>query len=178
MMWEDQGLPAGGHFVRLVYNEPSQCLVTAFQQKLDENRWTEELYYRHRSSLQYVQVPGSSDQIHYGHVVTAAGAPLIFFNVTRWDAGGGDWESLSSFNLVSAELRAEVTAASFREPEFERVWISSVLSVRDDASSISCTVAFEEARARGNTKVHYWLCDMRLDNFAVTRIALLPNSFV
>jgi len=176
-MW-GQGLPAKGNFVRLVYNEQSQCLVAAFQQKLDENRWTQELYYRHRSSLQYVQVPGSSDQVHYDHVVTAAGAPLIFFNVTRWDARGGDWESLSSFNLVSGELRAEVIAASFHEPEFEKVWISSLLSVRDDASSIFCTVAFEEAFPSGDTKVQYWLCEVRLDNFAVTRIAPLPNSFV
>ena len=176
-MW-GHGLPAKGNFRGLLYNESSQCLITSFQQRLDDERWSEDLYYRHRSSTEYLQVPGSGGEIHYHHVVSSANMPVIFFNVTRWDERGGYWVSLSSFNLTTSELRTEVTEASFREQEFERVWISSLISARDDASSVFCTVAFEQRLTSGDSNGHYWVCEVRLVDFALTKIALLPNVFV
>jgi hypothetical protein len=128
-MW-GHGLPAKGNFIGLLYNEPSQCLIATFQQKLDDERWSEDLYYRHRSSTEYCQVPGSGAKIHYSHVVSSANMPMIFFNVTRWGERGGDWVSLSSFNLMSSELRTQVTEANFREPEFESVGIASLISAQ------------------------------------------------
>jgi hypothetical protein len=78
-MW-GHGLPAKGSFLGLLYNESSQCLIASFQQRLDDKRWSEDLYYRHRSSAEYLQVPGSGDGIHYGHVVSSANIPMIFFS--------------------------------------------------------------------------------------------------
>jgi hypothetical protein len=171
------GLPANRIFRGLLYNEPSQCLIAAFQQRLDDERWSEDLYYRHKSSAEYRQIPGSSEAIHYSDVVSPANMPLVLFNVTRWNERGGDWVSLSSFNLRTSELRTEVTEASFREPELERVWVSSLISVRDDASAVFCTVAFQQRSIPRGSKVHYWLCEMRLDDLSLTRIASLPDTF-
>ena len=175
-MWE-HGLPAKGNFVGQLYNEPSQCLVASFQEKFDDQQWSEDLYYRHRTSTQYRQVPGSGAGIHYAHVVSSAKLPIILFNVTRWSEHGGDWESLSSFNLTTLELRTEVTRASFCEPEFEGVWVSSLISAREDASSVFCTVAFEKRLISGDLKVDYWLCELRLADFALTKITSLGNIF-
>jgi hypothetical protein len=98
--------------------------------------------------------------------------------VTRWSEQRGDWVSLSSFNLATSELRTQVSAANFHEQEFERIWVSSLISARDDASSVFCTVAFEERLISDAAKVHYWLCEVRLADFALIRIALLPKVFV
>jgi hypothetical protein len=169
------GLPAKGQFCRLLYNEPAQSLVAAFQQKIDDERWSEDLYYRHKSSADYIRISGSDEQIHYSDVISCASVPKIFFNVTRWNDRGGDWESLASFDLATGELRTEATAASFRE---QRVWVSSLISAKDDASSVFCTIGFEQRLGGGALNVHYWLCELRLVDFALTKIAALPNAFV
>jgi hypothetical protein len=171
------GLPDKGHFRKLLYNEPSECLIAAFQLKLDEQHWSEDLYYRKKSSSEYVQIAGSSEAIHYYPIVSCARAPLIFFDVTKWNEIGGDWESISSFNLDTSELQTVVTKTDIHQPEFERVWVSSLISARDDASSVFCSVAFEKAIANGS-KVSYWLCELRFADFALTRIAELPSTFV
>ena len=171
------GLPDKGHFLQLLYNEHSGCLVAAFQLKLDQKRWTEDLYYRKTSESEYVQVPGSNETLHYNSVVSCAATPLIFFNVTKWNEMGGDPESISSFNLTTAESRTVVATANIQNPEFERVWVSSIISAKDDASSVFCTVAFEKSATNGS-HVSYWLCELRFDDFALMRIAELPGTFV
>ena len=175
-MW-GHGLPAKGSFRSLLYNEPSQCLVAAFRHRFDAIQWSEDLYYRHRSSAEYLQIPGSNDQIHYNDVVSSANEPTIFFNVTRWNEIGGDWVSISSFNLTTSELRTELTEANLRDSESERVWVSSLISASDDASRVFCTVGFEKRIASDTSMVHYWLCEIRLTDFALTRLSLLPNTF-
>ena len=134
------GLPAKGRFGGLLYNEPSQCLVAAFQQRIDAVQWSEDLYYRHRSSAEYRRIPGSDNQIRYSDAVSSANVPKVFFNVMRWNEIGGDWASISSFNLTTSELRTELTEANLHAPESKSVWVSSLISVRDDASSLFCTV--------------------------------------
>jgi hypothetical protein len=172
-----QGLPAKGSFCHLLYNEPSQCLVAAFQQRIDDVRWSEDLYYRHRSSAEYLQIPGSNDHIHYSYAISPANVPKVFFNVTRWNEIGGDWESISSFDLVTSKLRTDVTKADFGGQEVQPAWVSSLISVSDDASHLVCTVGFEERLASGAAIVHYWLCDIRLTDFALTRLSPLPDVF-
>jgi len=169
------GLPAKGRFCGLLYNEPSQCLVTAFQQRIDAVQSSEDLYYRHRSSAEYRRIPGSNNQIRYSDVVSSANVPKIFFNVTRWNEIGGDWASISSFNLATSELRTELTEANLREST--GVWVSSLVSARDDASSLFCTVGFEEPLGSGASIVHYWLCEIRLADSALTKLSLLPDTF-
>lgn len=137
-------------------------------------QWSQDLYYRHRSSAEYRRIPGSDNQLHYRDVVSSANVPKIFFNVTRWNELGGDWASISSFNLTTAELRTELTGANLRD---ERVWVSSLVSVRDDASSLFCTVGFEEPLGSGGSIVHYWLCDIRLADFSLTKVSSLPETF-
>lgn len=176
-MW-GHGLPDKGNFLGLLFNESSQSLVAAFQQEQSNGKWSEDLYYRHKSVTEYLKIPSPCEAIHYSYVISAAGAPKIFFNVTRWDERGGDWESLSSFNLETAELCAEVGQHSLREPESKRAWVSSLISVNHDATNIVCTIGFEQDIGAGNSTVHYWLCDLRLADFTVTKISLLQNTFL
>ena len=40
-----------------------RTLVAAFQQKNDDERWSEDSYHRHKSSADYLRIPGSDEQI-------------------------------------------------------------------------------------------------------------------
>lgn len=171
------GLPAKGRFSRLLYNGPSQCLVAAFQQRHVDARWSEDLYFRHRSSAEYRLIPGSDDEIHYTDVISSANVPKIFFNVTRWNEIGGDWESISSFDLVTSELRTEWTKTTPFDQKAQRAWVSSLISISNDATSLVCTVGFEESVASGASIVYYWLCEIRLSDLALTKLSPLPDAF-
>lgn len=171
------GLPEHGTFLRLLYNEVSETLIVAFQQEFENKRFTEGLYYRHRLSDTYVPVPGADTEIHYGDPLSCAKAPRIIFNVTRWNDNGGDWESVSSLNLLTHELRREITKADLQEPGFERVWISSLISAREDASAVFCDAAFEQRLPSGNAMVHYRLCELQLTQPKLIEIAPLPQVF-
>ena len=118
-----------------------------------------------------------NDSRHYNDAVCCAKMPVIFFNVTLWNEQGGDWESISSFNLTTVEMRTEVTGANLHDQDSKRFWVSSLVSVKDDASSIFCTIGFEKQLTSDILKVDYWLCELRFGDFALTKLALLPRTF-
>jgi hypothetical protein len=174
-MWGN-GLPADGRFRALLYNSSAECLIAAFSRSPEPPTVIEELHYRRISSPEYVKIDGLGDRVSLRFPISSLSSPLIFFNVfsCRPNAGGYDWHSISSFDLVTHQTRRVVEPASI--PLFdggEKAWISSLLSISGDGRSLTVTMGI----AGDLQSIDYWVCSLRLSDLTITKIARLSTPF-
>ena len=180
-MWESAGIKGRPHFKALLYNEPARKLIAYFE-RIADGKWPiGEIYTRSVDQQVYGIVPGTSDLVSYHAPVSAADAPLIFFNELRLRTdlpGAADWGAVHCLDLGSGQMSTVVSAESIQVPEgCLRVWVSSVLSVDASGSRLFCRVAFEE----GDEAVRhsgYWLCELPVDDPVPRKVTFLQNTFL
>jgi len=180
-MWERAGIKGRPHFKALLYNEPARKLVAYFERTADGKWPIGEIYTRSVDQQVYGIVPGTSDLVSYERPVSAADAPLIFFNELRLRVdlpGSADWGAVHCLDLTSGQLSTVVSAESIWIPEgCLRVSVSSVLSVDASGSRVFCRMAFEE----GNESVSrsgYWLCELSASDPVPRKITVLRKTFI
>jgi hypothetical protein len=174
------GLPEDGRFRALLYNAFAECLIAAFSRSPEPPTVIEELYYRRISSSEYLKIDGLGDKLSLRFPVSSPSSPLIFSNVfsCRPNAAGYDWQSISSFDLVTHQIRRVFEPASI--PRFdgcEKAWISSLLSISGDGLSLTVTMGIPLTESADLQSLNYWVCNLRLSDLAITRIAKLATPF-
>ena len=174
----DLGLPSNRSSIRLLYNGPSECFVTSVSRR---DGLVDELYYRHRHAPKYTRILGSKDDVSIREPVSCSNAPLVMFNVlsSRPDIPGAyDWASLSTYDLVSGEVRDVINAATLPEMAgYERGWISGLISADGEGKTAVVSAGFMRPVGGGGGVVDYAVFELDCINIKLSKIADLPSIF-
>jgi hypothetical protein len=174
------GVPDRSTFLRLLYNEPSECLVASVARELEIGGYVEELYYRHKTASEYVRVAATSDTALLHDPVWCSDAPRVYFLVLvgTGTEGGLDYESISFVELPSGHVQIAVSSDALIVPSgYSRVWPSSLIAVLPGESGIIGRFAFERPTGEFTAVVDYWLCQLHTPDLRFVKISQLPDVF-
>ena len=129
--------------------------------------------------MKYRKMPVSEGEAVFERLVSAASAPLIFFNELRHRGDlGMDWNGIRCLDLTSEQLTTVVSEATIAVPEdCTKVWVSSVLSADPDGMRLSCVAGFWSAVAEPGTRIDYWLCELPVNAPVPRKVSKLPAGF-
>jgi len=159
----------------LLYNEPARTLIAHFQRK----DAVSALYTRQLDAGGYTRIPAENDLLSFDHPVSAASAPLLYFNALQWTMDrGGDWDSVRCLNLRSGQLTTVASPTTLAAPSgYASPWISSLMAVDPDGQRLICTIGFERLVDERSKHIDYWVCALSVQSKVPQQIALLPDAF-
>lgn len=172
-VWEQ--IAPDSHFRALLYNELARTLIAHFQRK----DAVSALYTRQLDAGGYTKIPAENDLLSFDHPVSAASAPLLYFNALQWEKDrGGDWDSVRCLDLRSGELTTVISPLTVAIPSgYLGFWISSLMAVDPDGQRLLCTVGFERVVDERSKHIDYWVCSLPVQNPVPQQIASLPDAF-
>lgn len=178
-MWSEAGVEGGPHFRALLYNEPAQMLIAHFERHY--GHWAGEIYTRPLSSETCSKVPAASKLVSYERPVSAASAPVIFFNEMLHRAespAGADWGCVRSLDLRTGTLSQIATADTIQIPDgYVGLWVSEIHAVDAHGRRVFCTIGFEQRVDVSATHLDYWLCELPVQTLIPRKISKLQNAF-
>jgi hypothetical protein len=178
-MLPEAGIEGGPHFRALLYNEPAQMLIAHFERHY--GHWAGEIYTRPLSSETYSKVPTASKLVSYERPVSAAYAPIIFFNEMLYraeDPAGADWGCIRALDLRTGALSQAATADTIQIPDgYVELWVSEIHAVNGDGTQLLCTIGFERQVGALVKHVDYWLCELPVQTLVPYQIRKLQNAF-
>jgi hypothetical protein len=178
-MWSEAGIEGGPHFRALLYNEPAQTLIAHFERHY--GHWAGEIYTRPLTSEIYSKVPAASKLVSYSCPVSAASAPVIFFNemVHRAeDPNGADWGCIRAVDLRTGVLSQVASADTVQVPDgYVGLWVSEIYAVDADATRLFCAIGFEQQVSAVEKHLDYWLCELPVRELMPRKLSKLQNTF-
>ena len=174
------GIPERSSVLRLLYNQPAECLIASVGRELERGGYVEELYYRHKAASEYTRVAGPSETVLLHDPVSCSDAPRVYFLVLIGTGGNGglDYESVSYAELPTGRVQVAISRSALIVPSgYSRVWPSSLIAILPNASGIIGSFAFERPTREFTAVVDYWLCELHIAESRLVKISQLPNVF-
>ncbi len=171
---EELGLPAGGNFHRLLFNESAQTTIVAMEVP-GSHTSLGRLYWRKRTWPQYRPVPPPAEDFSLHGAVTGFGAKLFFLATRFFPTAaviGGDNPLLGVFDLRKGRSRY---LRLFFEDGTDRP-IGELTGVSHTGRELFCSVGFREKGSMG-TQMVYRMCRLNLASGEVTPLTLLAAVF-
>jgi hypothetical protein len=194
--WSKAGIPAGS-IEGLLYNGPSETLVTITCRRLPQGPSAYRLYFRRLPELIYHPVVPRDEWENQNNALCCEQAPFLFFNEFRFrplpkaeplpaylqqlvkdqaepPAYGADWIGIRCFNLQTGEDRRVLDQETINPPSpYTIAWVSSLMSVNADGSGGVCRVSLSTG---GIAKC--FVHELSFTEGLGRRIAELPHVFV
>jgi hypothetical protein len=126
------GIPAGYQWKTLLYNPPSESIVVEMA-RTEGHLTLSRLFTRHIAAEVYERIGDPPNDVSYESLVTCEEQPIVIFNSTKWEGGGGNNDGVYLFNLLTRELTLCIGRDTLNIPEpYHRSWVLSLVSLSDD----------------------------------------------
>ena len=166
----------------LLYNSAAECIVSVVPRKVSNDAWTQDLFFRHRSRSDVTKVAATTNDVSYRDAVSCDSVPKILFNVWRSRpdfAGGYDWESISSLDLVTGDVSPISSPRIFPVPtEYTQAWPHSLVSARSQGDGVICCVGFKRRTGKDSMKVEYWLSEILFSDGSLRKLGRVDDLMV
>lgn len=168
------GVPEGYSFCRLLYNAVSETVIVELQKH--DRTW---LIARHKNKEDYDTIGNPPDDISYESAVTCDNKPILIFNsIQRTESGGGFWQGVYIFDILTQELTPCVSKENFIPPNpYKGGWIANILSLSDDASHAYVKTGLEMHFENG-MKMNYYVARINLKTRELELISHLKKTFL
>jgi len=167
-------------FSRLIFNRPSNCLISYEGFIGTDLQPFETLHFREISSaaneIREIVLPGENARLQ--SAVTNAKHPVIFVNEWIIKGTGLDWRAISAIHLPDGTRTQLVDSGSIKLPSScTRGWVSEIASAEDDGKTLVCRMAFQYPTRPGCSEVKYCLGELDVETGESRILVEMPNVF-